>query len=84
MEDQQTSHADYNDKEIGSLEQNVESLPTASQDLVAKGIHLKLWTYIVNISRHAWFKNFYTYERNTKGKETIAQYNDLSLLHFVT
>ncbi|XP_026547765.1 A-kinase anchor protein 9-like [Notechis scutatus] len=34
MEDQQTSHADYNDKETGSLQQNVESWPTASQDLV--------------------------------------------------
>ncbi|XP_034258142.1 A-kinase anchor protein 9-like [Pantherophis guttatus] len=41
MEDQQTSHADYNDKEIGSLQQNVEPLPTASQDLVGKGIKIK-------------------------------------------
>ncbi|XP_013908255.1 PREDICTED: A-kinase anchor protein 9 isoform X3 [Thamnophis sirtalis] len=39
MEDQQTSHVDYNDKETGSLQQNVESLPTASQDLV--GIKVK-------------------------------------------
>uniref|UniRef100_A0A2D4EUY1 ELK domain-containing protein n=1 Tax=Micrurus corallinus TaxID=54390 RepID=A0A2D4EUY1_MICCO len=39
MENQQTSHADYNDNETGSLQQNVESLPTASQDLV--GIKVK-------------------------------------------
>ncbi|KAM3822321.1 A-kinase anchor protein 9 isoform 3-T3 [Vipera latastei] len=39
IEDQQTYHADYNDKETGSLQQNVESLPTASQDLV--GIKFK-------------------------------------------
>ncbi|XP_026578503.1 A-kinase anchor protein 9 isoform X4 [Pseudonaja textilis] len=39
MEDQQTSHADYNDKENGSLQQNVKSWPTASQDLV--GIKVK-------------------------------------------
>ncbi|XP_058035562.1 A-kinase anchor protein 9 isoform X4 [Ahaetulla prasina] len=39
MEDQQTSHVDYNDKETGSIQQNVESLPIASQDLV--GIKVK-------------------------------------------
>ncbi|XP_029139848.1 A-kinase anchor protein 9 [Protobothrops mucrosquamatus] len=39
IEDQQTYHADYNDRETCSLQQNVESFPTASQDLV--GIEVK-------------------------------------------
>ncbi|KAL7976552.1 hypothetical protein Chor_008501 [Crotalus horridus] len=39
IEDQQMYHADYNDRETGSLQQNVESLPTAFQDLV--GLEVK-------------------------------------------
>ncbi|XP_070584248.1 A-kinase anchor protein 9-like [Erythrolamprus reginae] len=40
MEEQQASCAYYNDKETDSFQQNVEFLPTASQDLV--GIKIKL------------------------------------------
>ncbi|XP_039213603.1 A-kinase anchor protein 9 isoform X3 [Crotalus tigris] len=39
IEDQQMYHAGYNDRDTGSLQQNVKSLPTAFQDLV--GLEVK-------------------------------------------